>query len=862
MTEVLDKPTLNPRHAQQLDASAISEEIRAERGYRTVETRAELARVDGQLADYQQLAPGMAIPVYRLGKPYTVVLKPDSPRTKKDEPDKPVKYEYPAGVPYCLDMLPRFKEWLTDPNVPLWFTEGAKKADSIASLGAAIVPINVGGVWCWQKKDGSGEHQPIADFSNIPLQGRSVVLLFDSDAWVKFQVWDALDKFAKALRKAGAKVSYCLLPHTEGGKTGADDYLRSGKTYSDLKALISSKLPPKPRTESARPELAKDGRAEIDVTHQDDLGRISAETWAAVLASPFANELYRYGSELASFNGRNLTPVDLDLWRGMVCRAASFVRKEANGQATGVIPPKPMLADSLLARFIPNDTLRPVNRVSPLPIFSPSGALLTNGYHAADRILVTSDIDPAPLDQADALKLVHDELFVDFPFASRADRANALAYLLLPFVREMCGPLPLFLIDAAQRGTGKTLFNDLVHIIWTGTAAPLSDLPLNAEEQRKAITSHLMSGPLSVVFDDVSLLQGHALQRAVTGEEWADRLLGTNKNINVPIRTVWAATGNNVSLSGDMVRRVIRVRLESTEERPSQRTGFKRGESDLKQWTHDNRAQLVSACTSLVTYGLAHGTAGGVVLGGFDRFAQLMTRILNGLGVVGFCENLEDVYTQEDGRQSGWKAIVWEWWQQFGATPVKAGQIATLIEDDKDCEIIIDGDTLKAQAIAAGKLLKTRIGAVFAFETVRLQLRTVKNSKGDTLYTLTEIEQKAENSASQSPSGSSGSSGSPQPVNLPDTNCSDHTVLEPIPSEPATSATSATSAMASESQIAPVVPAAKLDATFYQSAREAAQDGRTKDATRYLGLIRDAATRRAAIAEVERIVAAAQEVAS
>ena len=479
----------------------------------------------------------------------------------------------------------------------------------------------------------------------------------------------------------------------------------------------------------------------INVT-DENLGRATDEIWSVILASPYGPNLYRYGSEIA-YKGDTLAVVDADTWRGMVNRAASFVvDKTGRGGATvtsEVLPPLAMIRDSLI---FPPCAVPVIDRVSPLPIFSQAGQLLMNGYHADSRILVESDITPESLTVAEAKSLILDDLLVDFPFAEQSDRANAIAYLLAPLVREMCGPTPLHLIDAAQRGTGKTLFLDLVHDIWTGHPAPVSDLPLNAEEQRKRLTSTLLTAPVSVVFDDIGYLGGHAIQRAVTGSSWVDRLLGGNKTTTLPIRCIWAASGNNVTLGGDMVRRVILIRLESAEENPSQRTGFKRPEAEQRAWVHTNRAKLINACTTLVTHGLTTGTTGTpstVTMGGFAQYVTTMSRVLSGIGVPGFCENIARVYAREDSRQSGWKALVQEWWDTFGERTIAAGALVKLIEDSLTCEITLDGDSDRAKATTAGKLLRSKIGTVYAYPTIRLRIEQTTNTKGHVVYRLREM---------------------------------------------------------------------------------------------------------------------------
>jgi hypothetical protein len=481
------------------------------------------------------------------------------------------------------------------------------------------------------------------------------------------------------------------------------------------------------------------GITAIDITDKN-LGRATKQIWDAMQQSEYANQLYRYGSAPAYLNGK-LHVLDRFTWRGIVNRVASFVETKLTKdgiRTEEVLPPLPMIQDSLIDIFLP-EWLPVIERVAPLPVLDQHGNLQTNGYHEQSKTLVQSDIDLMPMDTSAALALL-DEVFCDFPFASQSDKANLLAYLLAPFYREMCGSVPLFLVDAAQRGTGKGLLNDLVHTVWTGEPAGLSDLPLNAEEQRKQITTHLLNAPLSVTFDDISLLTGHAIQRAITATTWRDRLLGRNEETTLPVRCIWAASGNNVTLGGDMVRRVVLIRLESDEENPSQREGFRRSESELREWVRDNRHALVSACVALCQHGLAHGTPQAIKMGGFARFARTVSTILDGIGVAGFYENMQQTFEREDGRQAGWKAIVHAWYEAHGTDLVRAGDIAKLIENDTECEILLEGDTARARDISAGKLLKQRDGSVFAFPGTRLQIQKTHNNKGKARYRLKELD--------------------------------------------------------------------------------------------------------------------------
>lgn len=218
---------------------AVAPDIADERGYVRIQSFAQLDVYAHQLTEKQQRqTPGLLVPIYRLGEPVisTFVLRPDNPRV--DRSGSTVKYEWPAGVPHCLDVLPRYREALQDPTKDLWFTEGAKKADALASLlGDAIVPVNMSGVWAWCKKDSSGALHALDDFDAIEWKGRKVILAFDSDILTKTQVQAALRALAKYLKSRGAKVHVLILPE-DGDKVGVDDAIADGMTAAQLLALV------------------------------------------------------------------------------------------------------------------------------------------------------------------------------------------------------------------------------------------------------------------------------------------------------------------------------------------------------------------------------------------------------------------------------------------------------------------------------------------------------------------------------------------------------------------------------------------------------------------------------------------------
>ncbi len=191
----------------------VSTTIAHERGYVYVKGWTQLNALENRFLEYQKQTPGLLIPQYRLGLTpvHAWSLRPEQPRI--DSNGKTVKYEHPAGVPLCLDVLPRYRAALDDAAVPVWITEGAKKSDALASAyDQAIVPISLNGVWGWRRRHKDGSSHPHEDLDAITWLDRPVVLAFDNDVIRKPDVQQALKAFARVLSNRGADVRVLVLP--------------------------------------------------------------------------------------------------------------------------------------------------------------------------------------------------------------------------------------------------------------------------------------------------------------------------------------------------------------------------------------------------------------------------------------------------------------------------------------------------------------------------------------------------------------------------------------------------------------------------------------------------------------------------
>lgn len=186
-----------------LEESAISPEIVAGRGYWTAEKRSDVPDV---FPDWQRRR-GLVIPTCSPSGASSYQLRPAAPRKRNG---KARKYEQPGGLGCILDVHPFYMEAVQDARVRLWITEGCKKGDSLASRGECTISLS--GVWNWQRGG-----KPLPCWEYVPLQGREIYVVFDSDVMVKPEVQQALERLVCFLEGRGATVNVVYLPGVADG---------------------------------------------------------------------------------------------------------------------------------------------------------------------------------------------------------------------------------------------------------------------------------------------------------------------------------------------------------------------------------------------------------------------------------------------------------------------------------------------------------------------------------------------------------------------------------------------------------------------------------------------------------------------
>ena len=279
------------------------------------------------------------------------------------------------------------------------------------------------------------------------------------------------------------------------------------------------------------------------------------------------------------------------------------------------------------------------------------------------------------------------DVISDFPFADDPSRANALAILFTLLMRPViAGHVPLAIIDAPMQGTGKTLLVTALGTIAVGNVSSES-IPSkeNDDEWRKKITSILLAASPFVLLDNIpdnTTIDSPSLAAALTTEEWSDRLLGRNNAIRLPSRVVWAATGNNLRVAGDMPRRSYSIRLDANAERPWERTGFKI--KGLERHVRANRGDLLSAALTVVRAWYTNGKPRASVpaLGSFDEWAETIGSVVAFAGIDGFLGNIAQTQLVQDEDTQQWSAFFEAWWEEFNAQPVVVDELCKRLVEE------------------------------------------------------------------------------------------------------------------------------------------------------------------------------------
>jgi putative DNA primase/helicase len=418
----------------------------------------------------------------------------------------------------------------------------------------------------------------------------------------------------------------------------------------------------------------------IDVK-QGDLSAVADLAWSALKGANSPPTLFQHECGIAEIDlqpvgGPRVQPVTEDRLRHVLVRTALWRKPDKGGNLTVTARPPFDLVKDLLARRDP--PLPFLKGIRTCPYFMENGSLhVQPGYSPDSQLFYAPPIgfeppsiprNPSRLAICHA-KAVLLEPLADFPFASDAERTNAVGLMLLPFVEQFIdGPLPAHVIDKPVRGSGGGLLTDV--LLWPALGSSVAKMTEGGDEEdwRKRVTAGLLHGSFVMCIDNVIRpIRSAALASALT-EKWVqDRILGHSRIVHLDARRLWIFVGNNVQLSSEIARRTIRVRLNPAVEHPETRTGFRH--PHLRQWVNEHRGVLVQAILTLCQAWLVAGRPAAAdlpTLGSFEAWSQVIGGILAFAGIPGFLANIADVRETVDAASQAFEVLIDLWWKEHG----------------------------------------------------------------------------------------------------------------------------------------------------------------------------------------------------
>ncbi len=322
----------------------------------------------------------------------------------------------------------------------------------------------------------------------------------------------------------------------------------------------------------------------------------------------------------------------------------------------------PEVAAMVMARRGYDWLMPPLRAIISAPTLRPDGSVISEpGYDRATGLLLVGDRlwravpqQPTQREAIDALDVLTEPM-ASFPFVDNSDRAAALALMITAVLRPSLRTAPMFAVTAPAAGTGKSLLIDIASILATGRAAAVVSPTPDEIELEKRIGAVALAGDQVVTIDNVAHpLKSVLLCQMLTQVEVQVRVLGASKTVRIPSTGLICCTGNNLSIVGDLNRRVIRIRLDAQCEQPDARLF----DFDPCQLAMSRRAELVAAALTIVKSYIAAGAPSQAPpMGSFEDWSDTVRSALIWLGM-GDCRGDVDAMRAEDPEKEELAAII------------------------------------------------------------------------------------------------------------------------------------------------------------------------------------------------------------
>ena len=407
-----------------------------------------------------------------------------------------------------------------------------------------------------------------------------------------------------------------------------------------------------------------------------ELPRIVAEAEAALLA--YRTEIYQRGGlmvrpALTRFavsrnredEGWQLTTVTRAYLVDVLTCAARFWKYDGRKKAWKPIDAPDKIAETYLARR-GRWKLPVLSGIIHTPFLRADGSICeTAGYDAASGLLLKPEGEayppiPRQPSRADAIAALAklEQLISTFPFVTASDRTVALSAILTTLDRRSMATAPLHTFNSPAAGTGKSLLVDICAMLATGRLMPVIAQGKTEEELEKRLGAALLAGDTAGSIDNCDrTLEGSFLCQALTQHRLNIRILGQSRNIETPVNATLFATGNNLMLAGDIIRRALRCSMDAKCERPELRSFSVNAIDFAKQ---QRGGLVIAALTVLRAWHVAGEHISLSTFGSFEQWSRRIRAPLVWLGKTDPCETIAEI-RDNDPYRAALVAVIEQW---------------------------------------------------------------------------------------------------------------------------------------------------------------------------------------------------------
>jgi putative DNA primase/helicase len=236
--------------------------------------------------------------------------------------------------------------------------------------------------------------------------------------------------------------------------------------------------------------------------------------------------------------------------------------------------------------------------------------------------------------------------------------------LISPIMRACLPTVPN--LSAPAAGTGKSFLCDLAAALATGFPCVVMSAGKDEEELEKRLSSAVLDGMAVAVIDNVSrALGGDFLCQMLDRPMVKIRVLGKSEGPKLEPRLILFATGNNLSLIGDISRRAVIAHLDAGCENPFQRQF---ADDPLTRILRD-RGRYIAAVLTLCKAFKVSGDPPEARLASFEHWSDIVRSAIIWVGGGDAVRTIAAI-TADDPERECHAAVLAAWDEQFGSNPV------------------------------------------------------------------------------------------------------------------------------------------------------------------------------------------------